>query len=193
MNLADAVFKTSVFEPQQLFASNQKEIVFSGRSNVGKSSLINRLFGRKSLARVSSAPGKTASINYYECSGVYFVDLPGYGFARVSKETKDRWSELVQQYFSGGRSIALVFQLIDARRSPTEYDLQMLAFLRDSGLPFAAALTKCDKLKKSELAARREDFARAFEPFGDFPYVMTSSENGEGIDQLRQIIFQHLS
>lgn len=197
LNLADAAFETSVFEPQKLFASDRPEIVFSGRSNVGKSSLINKIFNRKSLARVSSAPGKTASINFYTCSfegeSVHFVDLPGYGFARVSKETKARWSELVERYFAGERRIALVIQLIDSRHSPTEYDRQMLGFLRENGLPFAAALTKCDKLKKkSERAARGAEFDKAFSEFGPFPYVMASAETGEGIETLQQMILQHI-
>lgn len=150
MNLQTAAFEAAYGTFSQLPPSNLPEIAFSGRSNVGKSSLLNRLFNRKSLARVSSVPGKTVTINFYSVGDVRFVDLPGYGYAKVPKAEKLRWAEMMEGYFNSDRDIKLVVQLVDMRHPPTKDDLQMLAFLRENKIPFAVALTKCDKLNKTE-------------------------------------------
>ena len=130
------------------------EIAFAGRSNVGKSSLLNRLFNRKALARVSSVPGKTATINFYKVDDARFVDLPGYGYAKVSKSEKIRWAEMLEGYFKTGRNIRLVVQLIDMRHKPSADDLMMIDFLRSTGYPFVIVMTKSDKLNKTQFAER---------------------------------------
>lgn len=178
----------SAYKVEQLPPSDKPEIVFSGKSNVGKSSLINKLFNRKRLARVSCEPGKTASINYYSCDDIWFVDLPGYGFARVSREEKSNWAVLVDGYLKAERNIALLIQLIDIRHKPSEDDMQMLYFLKQTHCKFLIALTKCDKLKKTELAKRLEEFPEEIAEFGEIPFIATSAENGEGIINLKHII-----
>lgn len=133
------------------------QVALSGRSNVGKSSLINTLLSRKSLARVSSAPGKTITINYYDIDNkMFLVDLPGYGYAKRSKESKRSWSSLTEDYFlknPGEDSIKLVVQLIDIRIDPTEDDIMMINWLIDTGVPFVVVATKTDKLSKAQLSA----------------------------------------
>ena len=150
MNYAKASFKASYGLSSQLPASDRPEIVFSGRSNVGKSSLINKLCNRKSLARVSGVPGKTATINFYEVDDVYFVDLPGYGYAKVGREERRRWDELINSYFAKAERSTLLVQLLDSRHAPSADDKTMLEYLRHYGIPFIAVLTKADKLKKSQ-------------------------------------------
>ncbi len=131
------------------------EIIMAGRSNVGKSTLINALAGQKHLARVSSTPGKTRQVIYYKKPGfALLTDLPGYGFAKVSKAEKARFSELVEGYFALDRPIALVLLLLDIRHAPNEHDIQMIDYMREAGLPFALVFTKCDKLSRAQ--ANRE-------------------------------------
>lgn len=148
MNYNNAEFYTSYGNFKQIPKSERTEIAFSGRSNVGKSSLINKIFNRKSLARVSAVPGKTATINFYSLENLYFVDLPGYGYAKVAKSDKERWAGLIEGYLHDDRELALVFQLIDFRHPPTSDDVMMVNFLIDSGIPFVVILTKADKLSK---------------------------------------------
>ena len=165
------------------------EVAFAGKSNVGKSSLINALMNRKSLARISSQPGKTQTINFYNVNdAMYLVDLPGYGYAKVSDNERRRWSGLIEGYFHQDRDIRLVLSLLDIRHAPSADDLTMLDFLIDSELPFAVVLTKTDKLTNNQLKVRMEEI-RTEIPCGDqvtlFP---VSSMNGRGIDELRQVI-----
>ena len=162
--------------------------MFSGRSNVGKSSLINRLCSRKNLARVSSTPGKTATINFYTVDGVYFVDLPGYGYAKVSGADRQRWDELINSYFDAGRQSVLLVQLLDCRHAPSADDLQMLEYLHFRKIPFLVALTKADKLKKSEAAAVPAEFEALCAPYGCKAVVLTSSEKGTGIPELQAFL-----
>ena len=142
------------------------QIALSGRSNVGKSSLINTLIGRKSLARVSSSPGKTITINYYDIDKkLFLVDLPGYGYAKRSKESKKSWSSLTEDYFlknPSEDSIKLVIQLIDIRIDPTDDDIMMINWLIDNGVPFIIAATKTDKLSKSQLNAALEKLNKEY-------------------------------
>ena len=147
MNFNNAKFETSYGVSAQLPPAENIEIAFAGRSNVGKSSLLNRLFNRKSLARVSSVPGKTVTINFYDCDGIKMVDLPGYGYAKVSHDEKRRWSELMESYFKSGRKIKLVVQLTDMRHSVTQQDIDMMRFLKSNEYPFIVVMTKSDKLK----------------------------------------------
>lgn len=171
----------------QLPKPTTPEVSFVGRSNVGKSSLLNRLLGRKQLARVSSVPGKTANINFFDVDGVKFVDLPGYGYAKVSHTEKQRWANLIGGYFEQERSFNLVISLVDIRHEAQKLDLQMVDFLTEAELPFVVALTKADKITRNKqnqaAAALRSSFGLAQEQI-----IITSSETGLGIDELRRRI-----
>lgn len=171
----------------QLPKPTTPEVSFVGRSNVGKSSLLNRLLGRKQLARVSSVPGKTANINFFDVDGVKFVDLPGYGYAKVSHTEKQRWADLIGGYFEQERSFNLVISLVDIRHEAQKLDLQMVDFLAEAELPFVVALTKADKITRNKqnqaAAALRSSFGLAQEQI-----IITSSETGLGIDELRRRI-----
>ena len=190
MNFQKADFQASYGLSSQLPASDRPEIVFSGRSNVGKSSLINKLCSRKSLARVSSTPGKTATINFYTVDTAYFVDLPGYGYAKVSAADRQRWDELINHYFDQSRRLALLVQLLDSRHAPSADDRQMLDFLRYRRIPFAAALTKADKLKKSELTQKQAEFDFLRTEYNCKAIILSSAENGLGISELRALLEQ---
>lgn len=188
MNYNQADFKASYGLFSQLPDSDRPELVFSGRSNVGKSSLINKLCNRKKLARVSSTPGKTATINFYEVGDVYFVDLPGYGYARTSASERKRWDELINGYFESDRQRTVVVQLLDCRHAPSADDMQMMEYLRYHQMPFVSALTKADKLKKSQLAATCDEFETICGPYGCQGVVLTSAENGYGIEELKTVL-----
>lgn len=188
MNYNQADFKASYGLFSQLPDSDRPELVFSGRSNVGKSSLINKLCNRKKLARVSSTPGKTATINFYEVGDVYFVDLPGYGYARTSASERKRWDELINGYFESDRQRTVVVQLLDCRHAPSADDMQMMEYLCYHQMPFVAALTKADKLKKSQLAATCDEFETICGPYGCQGVVLTSAENGYGIEELKTVL-----
>ena len=189
MNFNNAQFEKAYGTFEQLEASDLPEICFSGRSNVGKSSLINRVLGRKSLARVSSTPGKTVTINFYKVDKIRLVDLPGYGYGKVPFEEKTRWSELMEGYFNSGRDIRMVFQLIDMRHKATDFDLSMLDFLSQMDIPFSVVLTKCDKLNKTEFANRLEALKSELSNFGDaFDIIPFSSLKGVGVEQVREVI-----
>ncbi len=188
MKFNNIEYTASYGTAEQLKPSVVPEIVFAGRSNVGKSSLINKLFNRKNLARVSSVPGKTVTVNFYKGDGVNFVDLPGYGYAKRNESEKKRWAQLMEGYFNSGRSIALVTVLIDMRHPPTADDMTMLSFLLERGLRFTIVLTKCDKLNKGELAARRESLLTELADYRDIEKTEFSSVTGAGIDDLKRII-----
>ncbi|MCL2089318.1 MAG: ribosome biogenesis GTP-binding protein YihA/YsxC [Oscillospiraceae bacterium] len=188
MNFNKAAFLAAYGNPDQLPVSDRVEIVFAGRSNVGKSSLINKLVGRKLLAKVSSMPGKTATINFYDADGIHLVDLPGYGYAKVAKGEKERWNKLIDAYFSGERDIGLVVQLVDMRHAPSKLDLQMIEFMIEYEFPFLIAMTKSDKLNKTEYRSQKELLKTAI-PHGDqITMIPFSSVTGEGVEQLREII-----
>lgn len=188
MNFNKAEFKTSYGSFKQIPPSEKTEIAFAGRSNVGKSSLINKIFNRKSLARVSAVPGKTATINFFSLENVYFVDLPGYGYAKVSKSEKQRWAELIEGYLNDDRDLALVFQLVDFRHPPTADDVMMINFLIDSGIPFVVVLTKADKLSKKQRSERREALMNELPCAEDITIIEFSAETGEGVEDIRAII-----
>lgn len=189
MNYQQAQFKAAYGTFKQLPPPEKIEIAFSGRSNVGKSSLINRLFGRRNLARVSATPGKTATINFYGLENINFVDLPGYGYAKVAKTEKERWNDLIGGYLAdGSRDIALVFQLVDMRHPPSKEDLQMIEYLVECELPFVVVLTKADKLNKTERAKRLEAFKTELPYFEDLTVVPFSAVTDEGVEDLRKII-----
>ena len=189
MNFSNAQFVTSFGKLSQLPPSDRPEICFSGRSNVGKSTLINKILNRKSLARVSSVPGKTVTINFFSLDGIYLADLPGYGYAKVSKGEKRAWSGLIGGYLADERrQLALVIQLVDMRHAPSKDDLQMINYLIDSELPFIIVLTKADKLNKSERAARMQAFTEEIPCFEDLVTVPFSAVTGEGVEEVRAII-----
>lgn len=185
MNYNKADFLASYGISSQLPASDRPEISFSGRSNVGKSSLINKLCNRKNLARVSSTPGKTATINFYGVDNCYFVDLPGYGYAKVSNADRQRWDELINSYFEAERRTTLLVQLLDSRHAPSADDVQMLEYLQYHQIPFVAALTKADKLKKTQQQAAMAEFTALLEPYGCQKVFLTSAEKGLGIEELQ--------
>ncbi len=188
MNYNNAQFYTSYGSFKQIPPSEKTEIAFSGRSNVGKSSLINKIFNRKSLARVSAVPGKTATINFYSLENLYFVDLPGYGYAKVSKSEKERWGALIEGYLHDDRELALVFQLIDFRHPPTADDIMMVNFLIDSEIPFVVILTKADKLSKKQREERRSSLMSELPCAEDITIIEFSAQTGEGRDEIREII-----
>ena len=174
---------------EQLPQSKAPEVSFVGRSNVGKSSLINKLFNRKSLAKVSGKPGKTANINFFEADGIHFVDLPGYGFAQRSQAEKQRWADLIDAYFTSERSHNLVVALVDIRLDAQALDLQMIDYLKGAGLPFIIALTKADKLSRQKQQAQLRKLAASFD-VDEMACVITSAQTGLGIDTLKRFIEQ---
>ena len=133
-------------------------------------------------------PGKTATINFYKVDKAYFVDLPGYGYAKVSNAERERWDELINTYFEDDRSVCLLVQLLDSRHAPSADDVQMLEYLHYHRIPFVAALTKGDKLKKSEMAARQAEFEEICAPYGCQTVILTSAENGLGMEELRALL-----
>lgn len=188
MNFNKVDYELSAGTFAQLPACTMPEIVFSGRSNVGKSSLINKILNRKNLARVSSQPGKTITINFYKSDMARLVDLPGYGYAKHSFDERNRWGQMIEQYFQSDRDIRLVVQLIDMRHKPTEDDMQMLDFLSQVGMPYIVALTKSDKLNKteySECLAMHNEVISAFNPIAIVPF---SSVKGEGAEDIKNFI-----
>ncbi len=191
MNYNNVNFEMSVGTAAQMPPSTLPEICFSGRSNVGKSSLINKILARKSMARVSTKPGKTVTVNFFKLENVRLADLPGYGYAKVSFSERERWSELMEHYFGSERNIAHVFQLVDMRHSPSQHDIDMLGFLAHEGYNFSVILTKSDKLNKTERTARLKAFEEelAFLPEGT-KVIPFSSQNGEGVEEVRKIIEQ---
>lgn len=188
MNWNIAEFTAAYGTAKQIPAGKLPEITFAGRSNVGKSTLINKLFNRKSLARVSSVPGKTITVNFYRCDTVDFVDLPGYGYAKRSKAELVRWQELINGYLQSERDLRAVLLLIDMRHPPTKNDLQMVDFLIDMEMPFAVVLTKADKLNQSERKARLAALPDELPQFEDLTVIPFSSVTGEGVDALRTLI-----
>lgn len=190
MNFNNVTFERSFGISSQLPPSTLPEVAFAGRSNVGKSSMLNALFGRKSLAKVSQKPGKTSTINFFATEGARFVDLPGYGYARVAKSEKGRWAELIEGYFNQDRNFALVVSLVDIRHEAQQLDLNMINFLVEAGLPFAVVLTKADKLSRNQQNKQVSVLRRQLALPEDVPMLVTSSEKREGFDALRKLITQ---
>lgn len=189
MNYNKVQFEAAFGTLKQIPESDLPEIVFAGRSNVGKSSMLNRLFNRKNLARVSSVPGKTITINFFRVEDVRIVDLPGYGYAKVAKGEKRRWAEMMEGYFQSPRNIKTVVQLVDMRHKPSEDDYVMMRFLRESGIPFVVAATKSDKLNKTQYNERKIALREELSEFGeDLIIIPFSSEKGEGTEELKKYI-----
>lgn len=189
MNFNNAQFEKAFGTFSQLERSDLPEVCFAGRSNVGKSSLINKILNRKSIARVSSKPGKTVTINFYKVDNIRLVDLPGYGYAKVNFSERERWSELMEGYFNSERDIRMVFQLIDMRHPATDFDISMLDFLSQMEIPYVVVLTKADKLNKTETENRlkliREELGEFTKNTRIIPF---SIQNNTGVEELRHII-----
>lgn len=192
MIIKTAEFAAAYGTEKQLPTSTKSEVVFSGRSNVGKSSLINKICNRKALARTSSQPGKTGTINFYRVNDMFFVDLPGYGFAKVSDKERQRWDKLINGYFSQDRKISIVVQLIDSRHEPSRDDYTMLEYLSYHKIPFVIALTKGDKLNKTEANACVDKFRDYCAEYNFDDVIFTSATKGTGIDELSQKIESYL-
>lgn len=192
MNYNKAEFEKAFGISSQLPQSTSPEIAFSGRSNVGKSSLLNKLFNRKSLARVSSVPGKTITINFYNVDDCKFVDLPGYGYAKLSKAERDRFGELMEGYFQSGRNIKLVVQLVDMRHKPSQDDFGMIDFMQQMNIPFIIACTKADKLKVKEFQKREREIKQELNMVDEGLIVPFSSQTGLGLDNIKMLIEKSL-
>ncbi len=188
MNLNNVTFERSYGTSEQLPVSAEPEYVFSGRSNVGKSSLLNAILNRKALARVSSKPGKTITINFFAGDGFKLVDLPGYGYAKRSRAEQEHWSTMIQDYFTTDRNIRLVYQLIDMRHKPSQDDLQMMAFLRDTNTPFVVVMTKADKLNKTEFQNALVDRANECAEYGPSAVIPFSALKKTGVDEVRKFL-----
>lgn len=188
MNFNNVEFLISAAAPKDFPGNRLPEIAFAGKSNVGKSSVINRILQRKNFARVGEKPGKTVHVNYFVIDKTcYFVDLPGYGYAQVSQKEKDRWARLMEDYFAAGR-IDLGIMIVDARHAPTKNDITMANWFLESGCPFVVVANKLDKLKKSELIPNMETIRADLDLPEDCPVIPFSAEKGTGRDDLVRII-----
>lgn len=188
MNLNTARYLASYGTSAQLPSSTLPEVSFVGRSNVGKSSLLNKLLNRKALAKVSSTPGKTSTINFFQVDDYHFVDLPGYGYAKVANKERDRWIELIEGYFNQDRKFALICVLVDIRHDPSKLDISMVATLIQGNYPFLIVMTKADKLSKTQQLKQASTIRKQLHCTPDQPTVITSSAKGIGIPELRAAI-----
>lgn len=187
INYQLAHFVASYGAVSQIPESTAPEVSFVGRSNVGKSSIMNKLFGRKGLVKVSSTPGKTANINFFEADGVHFIDLPGYGFARRSKAERERWARLIGDFFESERSFNLVVSLVDIRHDPSALDHQMIEYLQENAFSFIVCLTKADKLSRPKRVQQAAAIRKQLNvPAEDI--IVTSAEDGTGIAELKRVI-----
>ncbi len=192
LNFAKTVFLRGVTDPRDFIRDEKPQIAFAGRSNVGKSSVLNRLVGRKNLAYVGASPGKTSQINYF-CAdaGAYLVDLPGYGYAKVSKAEKERWGRLMERYFQDeGGLITLGVLIVDIRHKPTADDVTMHSWFRESGCPEIVVANKLDKLKKSQVEPALSLIRQTLELPEEEPLVPFSAEKGTGRDELVRLLLQ---
>lgn len=188
MNLNNVEFLISAASTKDLPTTRLPEIAFAGKSNVGKSSVINRILNRKNFARVGEKPGKTIHVNYFTIDKkCYFVDLPGYGYAKVSQNEKIRWAKLMESYFATERIDLGVF-IVDARHAPTNNDITMARWFIDSGCPFVVVANKLDKLKKSEIEPNIQIIRQDLELPDECPVIPFSAEKGMGRDELVRYI-----
>ena len=193
MHFNEVSFEFAAGTVDQLPESDMPEVVFSGHSNVGKSSLINKLVQRKALARVSAQPGKTATINFYRLQDFRMVDLPGYGYAKVSKAEKARWASLVEGYLSAQRNIKLIVQIIDIRHKPTKDDYDMISFLYNANAPFVIVLTKKDKLKKTAYEKRIDEVIDELQDYEGVELIPFSAVTGDGLDDIKEVIEDYIN
>ena len=188
MNFQKVEFLISAANPKDFPKVRLPEIAFAGKSNVGKSSVINRILQRKNFARVGEKPGKTIHVNYFTIdSKCYFVDLPGYGYAKVSQSEKERWGKLMENYFAANR-IDLGVMIVDARHAPTNNDITMARWFLDSGCPFVVVANKLDKVKKSQIEGNMAVIRQDLELPEEYPVIPFSAEKGTGRDDLVKLI-----
>ena len=193
INFNQAEFVLSAVKPATFIRDGRPQVTFAGRSNVGKSSVINRLLNRKNFARVGATPGKTTQINYFRIDGkIYFTDLPGYGYAKVSKDERDRWGRLMENYFRSAGLIDLGVLIVDARHKPTADDVTMREWFRGSGCPMVVVANKLDKLKRSEIESNLALIRETLDLGPDDVLVPFSAEKGEGKDALITALAGHL-
>lgn len=194
VNLNQAQFVRSATRPGDFPRDRLPQVVFAGRSNVGKSSVINRLLNRKNLARVGAAPGKTTHINYYLIDGqFYLIDLPGYGYAKVSKQERDRWGRLIEAWFADTSLMTLGILVVDARHKPTADDRTMSDFFQATGKSYTVVANKLDKLKKSEVQPNLGQIAQVLELPQSVPVIPFSAQKGEGRQKLLDRILNHVA
>ena len=190
MNFQNVKFLISAASPKDFPRDRLPEIAFAGKSNVGKSSVINRILQRKNFARVGEKPGKTIHVNYFTIDEkCYFVDLPGYGYAKVSQAEKDRWGKLMESYFAANR-IDLGVMIVDARHAPTNNDITMARWFLDSGCPFLVVANKLDKVKKSQILSNLDVIRQDLELPEECPVIPFSAEKGTGRDDLIRMILE---
>ena len=190
MNFQKVEFLISAANPKDFPSNRLPEIAFAGKSNVGKSSVINRILQRKNFARVGEKPGKTIHVNYFTIDNMcYLVDLPGYGYAQVSQAEKERWGKLMENYFAANR-IDLGVMIVDARHAPTNNDITMARWFLDSGCPFVVVANKLDKVKKSQIGGNMEVIRQDLELPENCPVIPFSAEKGTGRDELVKLILQ---
>ena len=190
MNFQKVEFLISAAAVKDFPKNRLPEIAFAGKSNVGKSSVINRLLQRKNFARVGEKPGKTIHVNYFTIDNkCYLVDLPGYGYAKVSQAEKDRWGKLMEDYFAANR-IDLGVMIVDCRHAPTNNDITMARWFIDSGCPFVVVANKLDKVKKSELKGNLETIRLDLELPEDCVVIPFSAEKGDGRDELVKCVLK---
>ncbi|MFW6035276.1 MAG: ribosome biogenesis GTP-binding protein YihA/YsxC [Halothermotrichaceae bacterium] len=193
MKVKEPRFVTSAYSYEDYPQHNLPEFVFSGRSNVGKSSMINKLLNRKKLARISSQPGRTQSINFFNIDNRFFlVDLPGYGFAQVPKKVKDEWAVLIEDYLNSRPHITGIIQIVDARHSPTKDDIMMVNWLKETGLPTLVAATKVDKIKRSKRKKQKNLIKKKLQLNNEIQFCFFSSETGEGKNKVNRFILELL-
>ncbi len=190
MNFNNVSFLISAAATKDFPLARLPEVAFAGKSNVGKSSVINRILNRKNFARVGDKPGKTIHVNYFTIDQkAYFVDLPGYGYAQVSQSEKARWGRLMEDYFAAGR-IDLGILIVDSRHAPTNNDITMARWFLDSGCPFVVVANKLDKLKKSQIEPNLATIREDLELPDDCPVIPFSAEKGTGKDELVKYILR---
>ena len=192
MNTQKVQFIRSAATKKDFLRDGRHSAVFAGRSNVGKSSVINSLLNRKNFARVGATPGKTVQINYFLVDGVYFVDLPGYGYAKVSGEERRRWGELMEDFFGEEGLIRVGVQIVDARHAPTADDVTMKEFFRSAGLPYIVVANKVDKLKKSEIEPNLRRIREVLDLEEEVPVLPFSCVSGTGRNELLGFIEKHI-
>ena len=191
MNLQKVEFVKSAAQPNSFPADTLPQIAFAGKSNVGKSSVLNCVLQRKNFARVGQTPGKTVHINFFRVDDkAYFVDLPGYGYAKVSASEKERWGKLTESYFANPDAITLGVMIVDARHKPTQLDCVMAELFRSTGRPFLVVANKLDKLKKSEIEPNMACIRETLELTDDVPLLPFSAEKGTGRDALVSAILK---
>ena len=191
INFNKVEFILSAASEKQFVRDGMPQLAFAGRSNVGKSSVINRIVNRKNFARVGASPGKTSQINYFKIDGkLYLVDLPGYGYAKVSKTERDRWGKLMENYFQSAGLIHLGVQIVDARHKPTTNDVTMADFFLQSGKPFIVVANKLDKLKKSEVGPNLACIRETLGLPEEVAVIPFSAEKGDGREVLLSFVLK---